>query len=1213
MCRKLILFFLIILSGITNIVVSQTHLSFYHITMDKGLSNNTTYSTLMCKRGFIWIATETGLNRFDGYNFRVYTNDAYNPRSLSSNRVRNMVEDSLGNIWIANLSGVSKYNWETDDFTVFLHDPQNPMSIIDNTPQNIGIDSKQRIWILTLHGISILDDQNDTIKHLVPESENPNSLVSETAVWFMEDNQERFWIATRNGLSIYDEKRNRFTNFRAGSNTSSGLITDRLSTVFQDSKGRIWIGSYSGLMLWNETTRSFKHYVNEPGNPSSIVNNQINSITESQSGNLWIGTSGGLARYNEREDNFTNVLRSAYDPESLSNNDINHVYFDAYNIMWVSTRYGGVSVFDPGLKKFTHYRNNPMNAKSLADNNVTSFAEDSNGNIWVGVDGGGLNYLNRSSNSFTRYLAKGRMSNWLPNNKVLALMADSRGNVWIGMWGAGLSMYNPRNNTFRNFRHDPNNQNSLLENNVFYIYEDINGEIWVAEWSGGVSIYNYETNSFRRIYPMTDPDGLPASATNHITRDSNDNIWLVHESGGMSRYDRENSECIRYTSTTHPVLMENEAIYCFHEDITGRYWLGTAYGIVLFDPISNNHKVYTTQDGLTNNNVLGILEDDEGYLWLSTYNGLSRFDPDNLSFRNYETADGLQGNQFNRWAFKRLSSGELLFGGVNGFNIFNPAEMSDNPNIPLIYIVDFKLFNEEVPIGPNSILSENTITSNSITLRHWQNVITFEFAALNFRHPERNQYRYMLEGFNDNWINLRNERQVSFTNLNPGRYTLRIIASNNDGLWNEVGTSLAIRVIPPFWLTWWFIGLCILFIASIIWLFIKQREKALLREKEVMQEHIKISQKTALFKQNFLANMSHEIRTPLTGVLGMLEILKQTSLDEPQKDYLQTLEASGKHLKQIIDQVLDYSKIEAGKVQINPTVFSLNHLIKQSLMLYENTLNPGVKTKYFIDPQIPVFIEADEFRLSQIVNNLVSNAVKFTHKGLISINCMHIAMGNLQKKGTIRVEITDTGPGIPDHLHEYLFTPFSQIEATDIRKYDGTGLGLSICRELIKLIGGELGFNSEPGKGSTFWFTFPASIAEKQPISDVQYADTPSQKNLHILLAEDKIVNQKVIKLMLSSLGHELHIVCNGQVALDQFEPGKFDLILMDIQMPVMDGVTATQKLKERYNDLPPIVGLSANAFEGDREKYMARGMDDYLTKPVKKGDFEELIKKLIA
>jgi signal transduction histidine kinase len=380
---------------------------------------------------------------------------------------------------------------------------------------------------------------------------------------------------------------------------------------------------------------------------------------------------------------------------------------------------------------------------------------------------------------------------------------------------------------------------------------------------------------------------------------------------------------------------------------------------------------------------------------------------------------------------------------------------------------------------------------------------------------------------------------------------------------------------------------------------------------EETRQQLEVVKNTVQIKQNFLANMSHEIRTPLTGVLGMLEILEQTRLDEHQKDYLQTLKTSGKHLKQIIDQVLDYSKIEAGKVQINPAVFSLNNIIKHSLLLYENTLNQGVRTNYFIDPQIPVLIEADEFRLSQIVNNLLSNAVKFTRKGLISTTCKLIAIDNQQRICTIRIEIADTGPGIPDHLHQNLFTPFSQIEVSDIRKYEGTGLGLSICRELIKLMGGEMGMKSEEGKGSTFWITFPATIADETHIPDLKKVVTEPEKSLNILLAEDKVINQKVIKLMLSSLGHELQIACNGQVALDKFEPRKFDLILMDIQMPVMDGVAATQKLKEKFDDLPPIVGLSANAFEGDREKYMALGMDEYLTKPVKKEDFEGLIKKL--
>jgi len=383
-----------------------------------------------------------------------------------------------------------------------------------------------------------------------------------------------------------------------------------------------------------------------------------------------------------------------------------------------------------------------------------------------------------------------------------------------------------------------------------------------------------------------------------------------------------------------------------------------------------------------------------------------------------------------------------------------------------------------------------------------------------------------------------------------------------------------------------------------------------IRAEEIRQQ-LEVVKNTMQIKQNFLANMSHEIRTPLTGILRILKILKHTDLDEQQQDYLQTLKTSGKQLKQVIDQVLDYSKIEAGKVQISASVFALKSTINQCLQLYKNNVIQGVEIGYFIQEEIPAFIIADEFRLSQVINNLVSNAVKFTQKGLISINCMLIAIDNLQKKCTIRIEVTDTGPGIPDHLHENLFTPFSLVEVTDIRKHEGTGLGLSICRELIKLLGGELGLQSQVGKGSTFWFSIPVSLVNQQTKNQTKRVKKKKQEKLRILLAEDKTINQKVIKLMLSSLGHELQIACNGQVALDQFEPGKFDLILMDIQMPIMDGITATLKLKEKYGNLPPIVGLSANAFEGDREKYMALGMDEYLTKPIKKEDLEELICKL--
>jgi PAS domain S-box-containing protein len=382
---------------------------------------------------------------------------------------------------------------------------------------------------------------------------------------------------------------------------------------------------------------------------------------------------------------------------------------------------------------------------------------------------------------------------------------------------------------------------------------------------------------------------------------------------------------------------------------------------------------------------------------------------------------------------------------------------------------------------------------------------------------------------------------------------------------------------------------------------------------ENAKRDMEIAGQTIKFKQNFLANMSHEIRTPLTGVLGMIDALEETELSQKQKDYISTLKLSGDNLKEIIDQVLDYSKIEAGKVTLKPAAFEFRALPELAKMLYKNNMREGVHIFTKTDSRIPDFLIADKYRLSQIINNLVSNAIKFTSKGSIGIIASLLTYNDKTNDTSIKIEVTDTGIGIHDELLKNLFAPFSQIEDKDMGYYEGTGLGLSICKELVKLMNGDIGVISKPNEGSTFWFTFTAKKTETAKGNIFTHPSDLPQKELRILFAEDKIVNQKVVNIMLQSLGHRVSIVNNGQEALNIFQPGTFDLILMDIQMPMMDGVTATQKLKEKYHDLPPIVGLSANAFEGDREKYMAMGMDEYLTKPVKKEDFEGLIKKLIV
>jgi PAS domain S-box-containing protein len=386
-----------------------------------------------------------------------------------------------------------------------------------------------------------------------------------------------------------------------------------------------------------------------------------------------------------------------------------------------------------------------------------------------------------------------------------------------------------------------------------------------------------------------------------------------------------------------------------------------------------------------------------------------------------------------------------------------------------------------------------------------------------------------------------------------------------------------------------------------------------LRELEVARESLK-------FKQNFLANMSHEIRTPLTGVLGMIDILENTKLTKEQKDYIHTLKLSGENLKVILNQVLDYSKIEAGKVRLKSSLFKLNSLFSEIEAQFRGRIKSGVKFSTRTDPDIPEFIYADKKRIGQVIINLLDNAMKFTPKGSILLSSQLLTPDPSGKHIVIKIAVADTGIGIPAKKQDKLFVPFSQIDDKDTRQYEGTGLGLSICKELTRLLGGKIGLESEYHKGSSFWFMFPVQVSEylNEEIQDKQNHehnemnnDHQPRRNLRILFADDKVVNQKVISLMLATMGHVVTLANNGQQALQAYGPGKFDLILMDIQMPVMDGITATQKIKKKFKNPPPIVGLSASAFEGDREKYLSLGMDDYLTKPVNIVEFQQLIGRL--
>ena len=788
----------------------EMKIEFDHLNSVNGLSQNNALITFQDKKGFIWIGTEDGLNLYDGTECKIYRNNPNDLNSLGSNFIRSIAEDEAGNLWIGTQEGLNRYNLETDNFTRFLSNSEDSGTIVSNNIYGTYLDSRKQLWISTEKGISIYNTLTHEMNLIQHEEGNSNSLPSNIVRSVIEDKKGNIWIATSGGLFTFSPDNKSFTNYTSDPMNKTGISSNNVQCVFIDSKNMIWAGTFdNGLnLLINQKKGLFRRFTANADNPKALPNNQINTISENREGVIYIGTSDGLCYFDEANDNFINLPREIRNDKNLGSMEIADVFFDNTDRMWVGTRGGGLNIYDPGINKFIHYKNDKSDINSLKGEIVTSFTEDDKGNLWVGVDGGGLNYLDRKTNKFTHITAS---PGGLTNNKILALCFDSKGMLWIGMWDGGVNIYNPQTKKFRHFKNDPEDNTSLCGNNIFYIFEDRKKDIWICTWGNdGICRYNYDKDNFTQFRNKpSDSSSISISGSVMVMEDDNGNLWIPSEGAGLNMYDRQKNTFMHYTVVTekgneHKGL-SSVSVYCVFEDSKKRIWIGTnGGGLNLLDREKETFTWIGMADGLPNEIVFGILEDDYGNLWISTNNGICKFNPDKHTFKNYSVFDGLQGNQFNRWAFKKLKSGEMLFGGLNGFNLINPENVRENTFIPPVYITKFKLFNQKVEINENAVVKKNMILQDEIVLNHTQNYFSFEFIALNYRHSEKNQYKYLLEGFNDDWIYLDTKREASFTNLNPGKYTLRVTGSNDDGMWNEKGTSIKLTVLPAWYNTWLF-------------------------------------------------------------------------------------------------------------------------------------------------------------------------------------------------------------------------------------------------------------------------------------------------------------------------------------------------------------------------------------------------------------------------
>jgi len=1136
---------------------------FSHFDTKSGLPDNHILSLFIDSDGFIWIGTRVGgLIKFDGINYTIFNDQ----NGLTNNSIEAILQDRHGSFWFGSYGGgVSHFDGNT-----FIH-YTSEQGLTGNIVYTIEEDNDGYMWFGTRgNGISRFDGKNFS------NYTTRQGLASDFIINSVKDQKGRLWFGTDGeGVSIFDGKQ--FSRI----STREGMPDGDILSLHEDTKGNIWLGTRRAGIVKIENDQIFNFRERD-----GLINTFITCFFEDSSGKIWFGSyGGGIGQYNG------DLYRHYTEDDGLTDSFIRSITQDENGTLWLASHANGLFKFDG--KRFI----NLSFKMQFDDDRIRSVFKDSESNIWIGVYGGNLIKYNGSHFYSMKIVADGS------EVSITSLTEDHLGNIWIGTHGNGI--FQLVDDKLINYTREQ----GLSDNHVRKIVVDKKGDIWTAGRTGGIT--RFDGQSF--TYYNRD-SGFPANGIFDLIADSRGWVWAGTSGSGL--YLIKDDVYFKFTERQG---LASDFVYSILEDYSGNLWFGTRMGLsrlLLPRELSENdlpvfytHELYST----------------------------------GIYFQTFTRNDGFLGIGTNSKAIFQDDKGLLWIGANDILTSFSPQEAAGISVTPTVEIINVGLFNENIPWADVLTNQDTTLIlgngvevskmkfdditpwyglPQNLNLKHNNNYIVFSFVGITTRFNDQIRYQFKLEGQDEKWSALTHRKEAHYGNLSPGKYNFRLRAVNNSGIVSEE-LEYAFQISRPLWLsTGAYISYVLILIAGIVMglvyrrILIQQKEQRRTEEMLLYQE-IEIARKSVEFKQNFLANMSHEIRTPLTGILGMAELLHKTSLSEEQKDYLETLQHSGENLRETINLVLDYSKIEAGKVKLKEESFKLNDLIKDAEKLFISLIfHKGLEFSARAESGLPDYVKADKQRISQVLNNLVSNAVKFTTTGSVEVKISGIeSFPEVENESTllVKVEVTDTGKGISSKEQENLFKPFYQAEQDYNRAFEGTGLGLSISKELTTMLGGEIGLNSRPGIGSTFWFTFKAEKSEKAHVEKkVRFTEAaPVQSVLKILLVEDKKVNQKVVKLLLKGMGHKVDVFENGLQAVDNYIPGLYDLILMDIQMPVMDGITATNLLKKKFSNLPPIIGLSANAFEGDREKYMEKGMDEYLTKPVKAIDFSHLLEKL--
>jgi signal transduction histidine kinase/ligand-binding sensor domain-containing protein/CheY-like chemotaxis protein/HPt (histidine-containing phosphotransfer) domain-containing protein len=1311
-----------------------------HLTTADGLPQATVMATLQDSQGFVWLGTEDGLVRYDGHDLYRYAYTRSDPHSLPGNFIWDIVEDAHHDLWIAvKEGGVARWNRASDTFTVYRHDPRNPASLASDTVRAIVLDARGQLWIGTSEtGVDVLDPVTGRIRHLRHDPADPASLSSDRIFTLARARSGDIWIGTEAGLDKWHAANGTLSRF--------GPAGMQISRVLEDQSGAVWVASYDhGLTRLDHEGHVLEAFRHDEHRADSLQTDDVRALLEDQAGHLWVGTIESLDLLDRSTGRFAHYRHDASDADSLRDSYVMSLYEDLSGLVWIGTRAGGVSRWNPRSWELGGHRPAWLGSEPL-----TAFANAAGNRIWIASLGAGLVQFDVVTGEMTPLDTLLGRANALGDARVMSLRQDHLGTLWIGTMTSGLKKLTPAGR-IESIPVKPGDSHATSAAGIMTVVETRGGQIWIGTFGGGANILDPATGTIRQLPFGAAPGAISGPNVTSIAEDAHGYLWIGTDGAGLNLARPDGTVVRSFHHDPHDARsFPANAVYAIAIDAQDRVWVGTdGSGLVRVHgspeaPQSITFEAVTRAQGLSSDTLYGVVPDAKG-LWLSGNAGLMHYNPAKRTVKTYHREHGLQGEEFSFGAYARLRDGRVAFGGPGGFNIFDPAALTENRQAPRLALTGVDVLGVRMKGGTAAWLRD------SIDLDYRGSIVSFDVGVLDFTSPQHNRLAYRMPGLTDRWISLGAQHRITLTNLDAGDHVLEVSGANSDSIWSQAPLRVRIHRAPAPWRSpWAYAAYTLVVLALILYRVHKQRVKfrdmarardrleseVQLRTRELVESNRQLEE-AARAKSDFLDRMSHELRTPMNGVVGMTELLSRTALSATQTHLTKTIRSSAQILLQIVNDLLDLSKIRAGKVALEALPIDLGQVLEECTSLFAGSAeSKGIELIVCPPLRSERTLLGDPLRVRQILMNLVGNAVKFTSQGEVVVRA---DVGAIEgERAIVKIAVADTGIGMDAAAMKRIFEPFSQADETTTRRFGGTGLGLAICRELADLMGGTIEVDSKPQIGSTFCLSLPLQVGAEPSVAEtlrlpsrsvrvltrrpsleealtrhasalglavvrdpatagspppadevtVLDASTHSEDlgyflagadatrssliviataaeaeahNLrvlmdekrivlkpvhriafqealavamgmhvssanqtvaqnaplqgHVLLVEDEAVNAAVAEGYLSALGCTSVWVRNGADAVSRSATERFDLILMDLNMPDMDGFVATGLIRKREGERTrvPIIALTAHDAINYRDKCLKAGMDDILTKPYGLDECTRLLRRWLA